>query len=155
MNKLWKKYQITKALNNWQNTELSLFCFKNCEGNCCRKPYNRVLMTKKQIQTILKIPDNDALIADSKEKSLGRKLYWVMTHRSSEHPHCPGYNIQNKHCHLQKNKPKICRSFPITVMDDNVRLHSECLLAQKTSAPAIKKLVNICKKYNYKLHVGQ
>lgn len=94
---------------------IGCFCLKSCNANCCKNGFLNI--NSKEAKKILK-KDKTNLVSKIGELCV-----------VSTHPQCINLSESNL-CKIYKKRPKICKEYPIKVIEDKnnylVMFHPSC-----------------------------
>jgi len=106
---------------------ISDYCINSCKAYCCRKGY--LVLTKKEAKLIAKDLDSDCL------KKNGEDKY------SLKLP-CPALEDFKCRIYKSKNRPTVCREFPLFLEGKTIRVSNRCPACREGMLyPYVKELI--------------
>ncbi len=100
---------------------ISKFCYEECHAYCCRKGY--LILTHKEADLVTQRHTREMIASKMINELKDGKLSMYMGKTDSP---CPSLKDYKCAIHTRKNRPLVCRQFPIFIEDKVVRLSHRC-----------------------------
>lgn len=103
---------------------ISKYCMEECRSYCCRKGY--LTLTLKELNTVLSGVKDQSDIMLKHIKGDNFSIYMGRPNQP-----CPAFDGEKCSIHKKKNRPKVCKEFPIFIEGKNIYTSRRC--------PAVKE----------------
>lgn len=115
--------------------EIGRFCMEECHAYCCRKGYLVLTPVQAELITRKKIAE----LKDVADLKLINGNYSLNLHHD-----CPALHDCRCTVHSKRNRPLVCKQFPIFIEGMNVRLSHRCLAVKSgLFYPYVSKMLSL------------
>lgn len=116
--------QIERIVKEARNS-LGKFCLEECKGYCCRKGY--LALVEENVDTVTH-GNREKFLVDGNLKLMSPRKYSLSISQG-----CPCLDMETFMCKIytDKNKPKVCDDFPISLNNNMAIVSSRCLAVRE------------------------